>query len=517
MLMRKLIWALAGILVVLSSLGIASINHFRPASLVESSVANGARFIPADCWFDAGSSVRVQCGWLHTAPAAGKSHSSFQLPVIILRYQGLDRLADPVLYLAGGPGSPAGLDGKTMNDYWLDWFQKKSALKRDLILFDQRGSGLSKPALACEGYPELLASVLGNPGSPQDNARRYREASRQCQQQLQQRGMPLAELGTAYNAADVHDLMQLLGYAQWNLLGVSYGTRLAFEVQRQYPDKVRSLSLDSVYPPGQHLLEAWPELLQGSLNRLFAFCKADSRCALENGELDVRYQRLLTQLREQPLVVPVGHLQLPHLQALRLNDELLLSILFDAEYQSHSLGELAALLRHLDEGHPEQSMAFIENFLYQQFDASTSEAVFWSVECRDNPPSGQAEREARLDALPQLRYYLPAESDLCDIWRGDATQSARLQGHVAERNVPALILAGKDDPITPVAWATQIAKQGFVENRAHLFRFDDIAHGVMDNKPCSNDLFIGFVNAPDKRPRADCRWDEPTTTASQLN
>lgn len=517
MLMRKLIWVLAGILVVLSSLGIASIHHFRPASLVESRVANGARFIPADCWFDAGSSVRAQCGWLHTAPVAAKPHSSFQLPVVVLHYQGLDRQADPVLYLAGGPGSPAGLDGKTMGEYWLDWFQKKSALKRDLILFDQRGSGLSKPALTCDGYPELLVSVLGNPGTPQDNAHRYREASRQCQQQLQQHGMPLAELGTAHNAADVRDLMQLLGYEQWNLLGVSYGTRLAFEVQRQNPDKVRSLSLDSVYPPGQHLLDEWPDLLQASLSRLFAFCKADSRCTLENGDLEARYQRLMARLRQQPLVIPVGHLQLSGLQALRLNDELLLSILFDAEYQSHSLADLAAMLRHLDEGHPELAMTLIENFLYQQFEGSASEAVFWSVECRDNPLSGQTEREARLNALPQLRYYLPPESDLCDIWQGDAVPSASLQGGAVERRVPALILAGKDDPITPVSWATQIAKQGFAEDNAHLFRFDGIAHGVMDNKPCSNELFVSFVNDPDKRPHADCRWDELTVTASQLN
>lgn len=516
MLMRKLIWALAGVSVVLSLLGIASIRHFKPVSLVENAAANGARFIPADCWFEAGESVRAQCGWLHTAPVPGKTHASFQLPVIVLQYQGLDRKADPVLYLAGGPGAPAGLDGKTVEAYWLDWFQQKSGLKRDLILFDQRGSGLSKPAMHCDGYPELIASVLGNPGTPEENARRYRTTSSQCQQQLQQRGLPLAELGTAFNAADVNDLMSLLDYGQWNLFGVSYGTRLAFEVQRQHPDKVRSLSLDSVYPPDEHLFREWPELLDGSLRRLFAFCQADNRCALENGDLKSRYHALMARLREQPLTIPVGNLQLGGLQEVRLNDETLLAILFDSQYSSNRLAELATLLRHLDEGHPELAMGIIEDFLYQQFENSSSEAVFWSVECRDNPPVTRAEREAKLAALPELRHYLPYAYDLCDIW-GDGAVRPFIQGTASQRQVPALILSGRDDPITPVTWATNVAQQGFAQNKAFLFRFDGIAHGVMDNKPCSNDLFVEFVNQPDKHPKADCRWDQPGIRTAGVN
>ncbi|MEB4590459.1 alpha/beta fold hydrolase [Candidatus Thiothrix sp. Deng01] len=503
--MKKLIWALAGSLVVLSLLGIVSIHHFAPVSLVESISANGARFTPVDCWFTIGEGVRAQCGWLYTAPAAGKTHSAFKLPVIVMQYQGLDRQPDPVVYLAGGPGAPAGLERKAVEGYWLGWFQQKAGLKRDLVLFDQRGGGISRPDMECDGYRELSASILSQPGTPQENARRYREVARQCHGQLQQRGLPLDELGTVYSAGDVNDLMQLLGYAQWNLWGVSYGTRLAFEVQRRYPDKVRSMSLDSVYPPGEHLFRAWPDLLQGSLQRLFDFCQADNQCAMENGDLGARYQHLMAQLREHPLEIPVAGLHLGNLQELQLNDETLLAILFDSQYMSGSLREMAGMIRLLDEGRPDRAMGFIQHYLRQQFDASFREAAYWSVECRDNPPIARAEREAKINALPGLRDYLPYDYDLCDIWAADADGSLRLQDVAAPRQTPTLLLAGQDDPITPAAWATKVAKQGFAEHMAYLFRFEGISHSVMDNKPCAADLFVSFINAPDQRPSADCR------------
>ena len=43
--------------------------------------------------------------------------------------------------------------------------------------------------------------------------------------------------------------MGALGPAQWNLYGVSYGSRVTMEVMRRYPEKIRSVVLDSVYPP----------------------------------------------------------------------------------------------------------------------------------------------------------------------------------------------------------------------------------------------------------------------------
>jgi pimeloyl-ACP methyl ester carboxylesterase len=299
-----------------------------------------------------------------------------------------------------------------------------------------------------------------------------------------------------------------LDYQQSNLLGVSYGTRLALEIQRLFPERVRSLTLDSLYPPGEHLLRDWPELLDNSLQRLFHYCRTDERCLLENGDIETRYNTLMIQLRTTPLRIPVADLHLGNLQELQLNDEILLAMLFDAQYNSYQLKELPSFIRHLQEGRIDLARAYIDTYLYHQFDAAFREPVFWAVECRDNPSISAASRMAKVNAYPHLSYYLPVDYDMCSVWNKNL-QNLGLSTNKERINTPSLILSGEDDPITPTAWAVKAAKTQFADETAYLFSFRGIAHSVLDSKPCASDLFIGFINDPTQRPRADCRLDKP--------
>lgn len=509
--MRKMVWLLLGGVLATAMLGIASNRPAPPEPISGKTLENGARFVPEKCWFDAGNRADVQCGFMHVAPARASGESSFQLPVIVMRYSGKDRQPDPLVYLAGGPGAAAWLDTKSVENYWLDWFKDKEGMKRDLILFDQRGTGLSKPSIQCPEYRELSASVLSNPGTPEQNAGRYREVTGQCRNRLLGEGAPLAELGTERSAGDVNDMLELLGYEQSNLLGVSYGTRLALEVQRQFPLKVRSLSLDSIYPPGEHLFRDWPDLLGKSIQRVFRECDLNDRCQLENGDIRVRYAALMSALRKEPMLIPVGNLRLGHLDTLKLNDEILLAILFDAQYMSNNLKGLPDLIRYLQEHRSDLAMSYIGNYLQHQFDDSFSEPVFWSVECHDNPAISRESMDERVNAHPELRYYLPHDYDVCDVWMGDS-KPAGLQLTEEPRQTPALILSGEDDPITPTAWAVKAAEEQFNPDSTYLFRFANIAHSVMDSKVCANELFVNFLNDPTRRPRADCRFDDDVKT-----
>ena len=507
--MQKIIWLLLGGLVMVVGLGLVPLHQ---TTMIKATVAktlpNGAQFVPSECWFTNTTNLSVSCGWLHTAPPQTGAPSAFRLPVVIMRHAGLGHQPDPLVYLAGGPGSAAWLDKDGVENHWLAWFEQKYAMKRDLILFDQRGTGMSEPALGCQAYRDLSASVLSNPGTPTDNARRYLEVSQQCQEQLTQAKQPLNELGTHLSAQDVNDLLTLLDYQQSNLLGVSYGTRLALEIQRRFPERVRSLTLDSLYPLGEHLLRDWPELLNNSLQRLFQYCTADERCLLENGDIETRYHALMAQLRTTPLRIPVADLQLGNLQELQLNDEILLAMLFDAQYNSHQLKYLPSFIRHLQEGRIDLAREYINNYLYHQFDAAFREPVFWAVECSDNPAISRDSMVAKVDTYPHLRYYLPADYDMCSVWNKNR-QHPGLQVSAERLTVPSLILSGEDDPITPAAWAAKAATKQFAEDSTYLFRFSGIAHSVLDNKPCASDLFIGFINDPTQRPRADCRLDKP--------
>ena len=98
---------------------------------------NGARLVWQDCWFEAPK--ETECAYLHTAPEIKGQASAFKLPVVLFRYQGYNRKNDPILYMAGGPGSGAGLEEQQISSYWLKWI-KENNFHRDYIIFDQISS-----------------------------------------------------------------------------------------------------------------------------------------------------------------------------------------------------------------------------------------------------------------------------------------------------------------------------------------------------------------------------------------
>ena len=72
-----------------------------------------------------------------------------RLPVVVIKASSGKSKADPVVFLTGGPGQPIGADKDGIKDWWL--FAEFWPLDedRDLILFEQRGNGMSEPNLNC--------------------------------------------------------------------------------------------------------------------------------------------------------------------------------------------------------------------------------------------------------------------------------------------------------------------------------------------------------------------------------
>lgn len=79
------------------------------------------------------------------------------------------------------------------------------------------------------------------------------EALTECRDRLLADDVDLTAYNSAESAADVADLRVALGYDEWNLYGISYGTRLAQTIVRDYPEGIRSVILDSSYPLAANL------------------------------------------------------------------------------------------------------------------------------------------------------------------------------------------------------------------------------------------------------------------------
>src|SRR6185295_8709754 len=145
-----------------------------------------------------------------------------RLPVAVLKSPSSERRPDPIVYLDGGPGAD------TLEEFsLLDAAIKPLLANRDLIVFDQRGAGSSEPSLDCPEITQLNYDHLERQFTVDERVAQDAAAATRCHDRLLNKGVDPASATTAENAADVNDLRLALGYNQWNLYGVSYGTRLA--------------------------------------------------------------------------------------------------------------------------------------------------------------------------------------------------------------------------------------------------------------------------------------------------
>ncbi len=227
----------------------------------------------------------VDCGYL-TVPAdhADPRGPTIDLAVAILYAETDEPQPDPVVYLEGGPG------GETITDFD-SWRGYPLLDDRDLVLFDQRGTGWSIPLLDCPAEIDEL-----------DGAE-YAAALAACRDELLAEGIDLALFDSRQSAADVEALRQALGYEQWNLYGISYGTRLALTVMRDYPEGVRSAVLDSVYPPQVYTLEELASDELAGLESMFDGCAADRACQAAYPYLEWDFYDVIDALDAEPMVV----------------------------------------------------------------------------------------------------------------------------------------------------------------------------------------------------------------------
>lgn len=245
----------------------------------------------------------ARCGYLSVPENRSESATrTIRLAVAVLKATGDGPAADPLVYLTGGPGYSE-LYGDL--DRWLS-FAAPLRTRRDLIFFDQRGVGLSRPALNC---PELTAQFLARlaePAGSAESAARAAAALEACRDVLVRSGIDLSAYSSAAVADDIVDLMHELGYREWNLFGLSYGGRMALTAMREHPDGLRSVVLDSPVPLQVYFAADVPANFQRSLGLVFDACAAAAACDAAFPDLRRVALDLVDRLNASPVTVEVN-------------------------------------------------------------------------------------------------------------------------------------------------------------------------------------------------------------------
>jgi len=191
--------------------------------------------------------------------------NTIKFPVYIFKSRNPNPKKDPIIYTVGGPGSTTMPSAPYMEYYkYLD--------DRDFILMEQRGNYYAKPHLDC---PELsqakYKSSLPDFDEAEYNAL-YAKATKACRDRLTKHGIDFDGYNTNEIAADINDLVKVLGINTYNLLTISYSTKIAQVLMRDYPEGIRSVVMESPLPLEVNYDEESVENLLETVDRLLADC-----------------------------------------------------------------------------------------------------------------------------------------------------------------------------------------------------------------------------------------------------
>jgi len=453
------------------------------------------KFESAQCQFEIPPGQTVECGYL-TVPEdrSQPDGPTIRLHVAIFRSHSDNPAPDPIVYLAGGPG------GNALEAVPLVFNQRFAPFlaDRDFIIFDQRGVGYSEPALDCQELIDLAYETLAQDLSPEESLALSTEAICTCHDRLVSEGANLAAYSSAENAADLNDLRLALGYEEWNLLGISYGTRLALTAMRDYPEGIRSVILDSTYPLQVSLYAEAPANFDRALNILFDGCAADPACSEAYPELETVFWELVEQLNASPITFSVTQPLSGETYEVLMNGDGLIGFLFKSLYSTELIPHLPKIIYDTRDGNYDILALLTGSFLADiEF---VSMGMQFSVQCGEEVLfSTPGEFAAAAEAYPETRNLFDSSPNLgepiftiCEIW--GAKEADPIENEPVSSDIPTLVLAGEYDPVTPPAWGEMVADN---LSSSFLFEFPGVGHGAsISGEECPLSIALAFLDDP---------------------
>ncbi len=409
---------------------------------------------------------------------------------------------EPIIAEEGGPGY--GSTGSRAG--YLELFAPLHD-RRDILLVDNRGTGKSQ-ALDCP-----LVQKEPNP--------RF-AGIRACGAQL---GDAAYLYGSGLAADDLAAVLDALNISIINLYGDSYGTFFSQTFAGRHPERLRSVILDSAYPPVNQ--SPWyPEIATTARFAFDAACKRSPTCSNLPGSSMARITKLAESLRAHPFTgyahdgegvlrkTTADAAALDYLMVSNATVSVVYRELDPAARAYLDHGDSAPLLRLLAENHSaDESGGSSDPSAYSQ-------ALFVSVSCSDYPqiydmtlPVGQRKLQRnQVIAEEQQKHpnlYAPftigefdqvpldtSVLDLCLVWPPPMVAAYPpghpVPPHAQFTKAPVLVLSGDLDSLTPARQGKHASKlfdngrQIIVENSFHV-----TADGDEDN--CASVIAQRFV------------------------
>jgi pimeloyl-ACP methyl ester carboxylesterase len=444
------------------------------------------------------AAVTYDCLWL-TVP---EHHDAFdgdvlRLAVTVLHTPAENPRPDPVVYLSGGPGGRGG------NPNF--WSTSPFIEERDIVVYDQRGTGESDPNMQCPEMEDAILTVFGANAPYAEESDLVARGIAACHDRLVDEGVDLTAFSTPESAADLADLRVALGYDEWNLLGVSYGTRLAQETLRSHPEGLRSVILDSTYPMSEGSVTETIEGAQRAIDQLAAGCAADAACTAAHGDLVAKFETIVEQYNAEPhrSTIDLGEELGGELDIVITGDDIVAGV-FNAMYDTALIPLLPSFATALEQG----ESGLIDQVAVQgiPFLTGLSEGMAISTSCADSAPVREAFPDADADILADPEQWATIvtvfSSSFCALWGAGVVDDAFVEP--VQSDLRVLVLSGTYDPVTTTPGAELVA-EGL--GNATLVTFDGLGHGTWDTTACGTAITLAYLADPSAMLDTACAAD----------
>jgi len=289
---------------------------------------------------------------------------------------------------------------------------------------------------------------------------------------------------------DLEDVRRALGYEKINIVGVSYGTRMAQVFLKRHPDSARAIILLGVSTTNQFMPRDFPQDTERALNGVIAECAGEKDCREAFPNLEGEKKSVLEKLLRGSVNVEVKHGTSNQPVRITLSRDLVAEAVRYMLYQPDSAARIPLFIHLAAQGNfvplANAAIDYRQNLV-----SSGSTGMYLSVTCAEDLPfikPGEGERNGANTFLGD--YRLRQQRAACALWPRGQISADYAKPTVSD--VPVLILTGQWDPVTPPIYGDTAAKH--LSHSLHVI----VPHGGhgfggLDGIGCIDNLTTSFV------------------------
>ncbi len=416
---------------------------------------------------------------------------------------------DPVIYLTGGPGAHVSTYVKRFKDHGiLD--------HRDMYILEQRGIANSGDFCLFYGSRD---PAIDDVTTFEESLEAGLERTAECATNATAAGVDLTGYNTIENARDVKALRRALGFDNWNVWGISYGSILGQAYLKEDEDAIRAFVIDAIMPLDIRESELYWRVAHWydrDLQKLQEICNRQPACAAAYPDIGGKLRQAIGSVVNQPIVVEVKDTENFPSGKAHFFQDIVAFLPFIFLYEQKEYPGIPGLIYAWSDAVIQRDEVLFKALAGVSGDAGfggLSQGMYNAIACIDGDNEAQARAGKKdIDEHPILGGAIGTKAN----WDRHARICAELgmpqrpaeDYSAVQTDLPSLLIEGDMDPITPPPNAQAILP-GFANGT--YVEFPYAGHGPSRSVECAGDMLNLFYDNPGADPDLSCvdEMEEP--------